>query len=106
MQPSDEDAQCNVLPDDEIERKRSAAAQKTPRKEDSKPAAQSEAEESPLSVDQPINRLRKRHHESEAMEQLFADLARDNQKQFKEQEEKHTMEIAALKRANLDTKIF
>jgi hypothetical protein len=37
------------------------------------------------------------------MKKLFADLARDNQKLFKEQEEKHTMEIAALKRANLDT---
>jgi hypothetical protein len=43
MQPSDEDAQGNVLPDNEIERKRAAAAQKTPSKEDSKPAAQSEA---------------------------------------------------------------
>jgi hypothetical protein len=32
MQPSDEDAQGNVLPDDEIERKRAAAAQKTPTK--------------------------------------------------------------------------
>jgi hypothetical protein len=40
MQPSDEDAQGNVLPDEEIERKRMAAAQKTPSKEDSKPAAQ------------------------------------------------------------------
>jgi hypothetical protein len=37
------------------------------------------------------------------MKQPLADLARDNQKQFREQEEKHTMEIAALKRANLDT---
>jgi hypothetical protein len=37
------------------------------------------------------------------MKQLFAKLARENQKQFKEQEEKHTMEIAALKRVNLDT---
>jgi hypothetical protein len=64
MQPSDEDAQGNVLPDDEIERKRVAAAQKTPSKEDSKQAAQSEADESPLSVKQPINRIRKRHHES------------------------------------------
>jgi hypothetical protein len=36
------------------------------------------------------------------MKQLFANLARDNQKQFKEQEEKHTMEIVALKRATLD----
>jgi hypothetical protein len=103
MQPSDEDAQGNVLPDEEIKRKRVAAAQKTPSKEDSKPAAQSEAEESPLSVEQPRNRLRKRHHDSETMKQLFANLDRDNQKQFKEQEEKHTMESTALKRANLDT---
>jgi hypothetical protein len=103
MQPLDEDAQGNVLPDDKLERKRAAAAQKIPSKEDSKPAAQSEAEESPLSVEQPRHRLRKRKHESEDMKQLFADLARDNQKQFKEQEEKHTMEIPALKRANLDT---
>jgi hypothetical protein len=84
-------------------KKRMAAVQRTPSKEDSKPAAQSEAEESPLSVEQPINRLRKRYHESETMKKLFADLSRDNQKQFKEQEEKHNMEIAALKRANLDT---
>jgi hypothetical protein len=65
MQPSDEDAQGNVLPDDELKRKRAAAAQKTPNKEDRKPAAQSEAEESPLSVEQPRQRLRKRNHESE-----------------------------------------
>jgi hypothetical protein len=37
------------------------------------------------------------------MKLLFADLARENQKQFKEQEEKNTMEISALKRINLDT---
>jgi hypothetical protein len=79
------------------------AAQQNPSKEDIKPAAHSEAEESPLSVEQPRNRLRKRHHESETMKELFTDLARDNQKQFKEQEEKHNMEIEALKRANLDT---
>jgi hypothetical protein len=103
MQPSDKDAQGNVLPEDELERKRAAAAQKTPSKEDSKPTAQSEAKESPLYVEQPRQRLRKRNHESEEMEQLFANLARENQKQFKEQEEKHTMEIATLKRINLDT---
>jgi hypothetical protein len=98
MQPSDEDAQGNVLPDEELERKRTYAAQKTPSKEDSKPAAQSEAEESHLYVEQPRHRLGKRNHESEEMKLLFANLARENQKQFKEQEEKHTMEIAALKR--------
>jgi hypothetical protein len=37
MQPSDEDTQGNVLPDEEIERKRMAATQQTPSKEDSKP---------------------------------------------------------------------
>jgi hypothetical protein len=80
-----------------------ADVQQTPSKEDSKPAAQPEVEESPLSAEQPRNRLRKRYHESDKMKKLFADLARDNQKQFKEEEEKHSMEIAALKRANLDT---
>jgi hypothetical protein len=59
MQPSDEDDQGNVLPEEEIVRKRMAAAQQTPSKEDSKPSAQSEAEESPLSAEQPRNRLRK-----------------------------------------------
>jgi hypothetical protein len=68
-----------------------ADVQQTPSKEDSKPAAQPEVEESPLSVEQPIKRLRKRYHESERMKKLFADLSRDNQKHFKEQEEKHTM---------------
>jgi hypothetical protein len=106
MQPSDEDSQRNVLPDDEIERKRAAAAQKTPSKEDSKPSAQSEAEEIPLSAKQPRNRLCKRHYESEAMKKLIADLSRDNQKQFKEQEEKHTMEIVALKELAWTHKIF
>jgi hypothetical protein len=65
MQPLDEDAQGNVLPDDELERKRAAAEQKTPSKEDSTPAARSEAEESPLSVEQPRLRLHRRNHESE-----------------------------------------
>jgi hypothetical protein len=37
------------------------------------------------------------------MKKLFVDLVRDNQNQFEEQGEQHTMEIAALKRANLDT---
>jgi hypothetical protein len=103
MQPSDEDAQGNVLSDEELTRKRMTDVQRTPSKEDSKPVAQPEDEYSPLSPDQPRERLRKRYHESEQMKKLFADLVRDNQKQFKEQGEKHTIEIAALKRANLDT---
>jgi hypothetical protein len=104
MQPSDEDAQGHVLPDEELTRKRMADVQQTPSKEDSKPEAQSEDEDSPLYHEQPRERLRKRYHESEQLKKLFADLVRDNQKQFKEQREKHTMEIVALKRTNLDTK--
>jgi hypothetical protein len=103
MQPLDKDAQGNVLPDEGLTIKRMADVQRTPSKEYSKPAAQPEDEDSPLSPEQPRERLRKRYHEWEHMKQLFADLVKDNQKQFKEQGEKHTMEIAALKRANLDT---
>jgi hypothetical protein len=103
MQPSDKYAQGSVLPDEELTRKSMANVQQTPSKEDSKPAAQPEDEESPLSAEQPRERFPRRYHESEQMKKTFADLVRDNQKQFKEQGEKHTMEIAALKRANLDT---
>jgi hypothetical protein len=37
------------------------------------------------------------------MKNLFANLAKNTQKQLREQGEKHAMEIAAMKRANLDT---
>jgi hypothetical protein len=37
------------------------------------------------------------------MKQLFTDLAKDTHKHFKEQGEKHAMEIEAMKRENLDT---
>jgi hypothetical protein len=40
MQPLDEDAQGNVLPDEELIRKRMADVQRTLSKEDSKPAEQ------------------------------------------------------------------
>jgi hypothetical protein len=103
MQPLEEEAQGNVLPDEELTRKRMADVQRTPSKEDSKPAAQPEDEKIPLSAEQSRERLRKRYHELEQMKKLFADLVRDKQKQFKEQGDKYTMEISALKRANLDT---
>jgi hypothetical protein len=53
IQPLDKDAQGNIPPDEEIERKRMADIQQTPSKEDSKTAAQSETEESPISAEQP-----------------------------------------------------
>jgi hypothetical protein len=37
------------------------------------------------------------------MKQLFTYLSKDTQKQLKKQGEKHAMEIAAMKRENLDT---
>jgi hypothetical protein len=40
---------------------------------------------------------------AEKIKKLFASLAKNTQKQLKEQGEKHAMEIAAMKRANLDT---
>jgi hypothetical protein len=42
VQPSDEDAQGNVLTDKELARKRMTDVHRTPSKEDSKPAAQPE----------------------------------------------------------------
>jgi hypothetical protein len=57
MQPSDKDAQGNVLPDKELTRKMMADVQRTPSKEDSKPAAQPENEDSPLSAEEPKERL-------------------------------------------------
>jgi hypothetical protein len=37
------------------------------------------------------------------MKKLFATLAKNTQKQLREQGEKHAIEIAAMKRSNLDT---
>jgi hypothetical protein len=59
MQSSDEDAQGNALPDKELTRKRKADVQRTPKKEDSKPAAHQEDEERPISAEQLRERLRK-----------------------------------------------
>jgi hypothetical protein len=63
VQPSDEDAQGNVLTDEELTR-RMADVQRTPSKEDNKPSAQPEDEDIPPSPEQPRERLRKRYHES------------------------------------------
>jgi hypothetical protein len=57
VQPSDEDAQGNFLTDEELARKRMADVQRTPSKEDSKPAAQPEDEDSSPSPEQHRERL-------------------------------------------------
>jgi hypothetical protein len=101
VKPSDEDAQGNVLTDEELARKRMTDVHQTPSKEDSKPAAQPENEDSSPSPEQHRERLSKRDHESENIKKLFANLVKNTQKQLKEQGEKYAMEIVAMKRANL-----
>jgi hypothetical protein len=103
IQPPEEDAQGNVLTEEELTSIRMSDAHRTPSKEDSKPAAQPENEDSSPSPEQHRERLNKRDHESENIKKLLASLAKNTQKQLKEQGEKHAMEIAAMKRANLDT---
>jgi hypothetical protein len=102
IQPSDEDAQGNVLTEEELTNIRMSDAHRTPSKEDSKPSAQPENEDSSPSPEQHREILDKRDHESENIKKLFSSLAKSTQKQLKEQGEKHAMEIAAMKRANMD----
>jgi hypothetical protein len=103
VQPSYEDAQGNVLTDKGLARKRMTDVHQTPSKEDIKPAAQPENEDSSPPPEQHRERLSKRYHESENIKKLFANLAENTQKQLKERGEKHAMEIAAMKIENLDT---
>jgi hypothetical protein len=100
---TDEDAQGNVLTDEELARKRMSDVHRTASKEDSKPAAQPENEYRSQSPEQHRERINKQDHESENIKKLFVNLTENTQKQLKEQGEKHAMEIAAKKRANLDT---
>jgi hypothetical protein len=103
IQPSDEDAQGNVLTEEELTSNRMSVVHRTLSKEDSKPAAKPKNEDSSPLPEQHRERLNKRDHESENIKKLFSNLAKNTQKQLKEQGEKHAMEIAAMKRANLDT---
>jgi hypothetical protein len=103
IQPSDEDAQGNVLTEEDLTSKRMSDIHRTPSTEDSKPAAKPENEDSSPSPEQHPERLNKLDHELENIKKLFANLAKNTQKQLKEQGEKHAMEIAAMKRANMDT---
>jgi hypothetical protein len=103
IQPSDEDAQGNVLTEEELASIRMSDSQQTPNKEDGKPAAQPENEDSSPSSEPIGRRLDKQEHEANNMKNLFANLPKNTQKQLREQGEKHAMEIAAMKQANLDT---
>jgi hypothetical protein len=103
IQPSDEDAQGNVLTEEELASIRMSDTHQTPNKEDGKPAAQPKNEDSSPLPDPNRKRLDKREHEADKIKKLFASLDKSTQKQLKEQGERHAMEIAAMKRANLDT---
>jgi hypothetical protein len=59
VQPSDEDAQGNVLTDEELTRKSMSDVHRNPSKEDSKPEAQPENEDSYPSPEQHRERLNK-----------------------------------------------
>jgi hypothetical protein len=103
MQPSDEDHQGNVLAEEEQAIIKMNDSHRTPNKEDTKPAAQPENEDSSPSAEPDRRRLNKQEHEPDNMKKLFTTLAENTQKQLREQGEKHAMEIAAMKRSNLET---
>jgi hypothetical protein len=78
-------------------------SQRTLNKQDVKPAAEAEDQETPPSPKPNRRRPRKQDHETETMKKPLASFTGNTQKQLSEQEEKHAMEIAAMKRANMDT---
>jgi hypothetical protein len=90
IQPSDEDAQGNVLMEEELASMRMSDTHRNPNKEYGKPEAQPESEDSCPSPEPNRRRLDRREHEADDMKKLFANLAKNTQKQLKEQ-------------ANLDT---
>jgi hypothetical protein len=87
IQPSDEDSQGNFLTEEELTSKRMGDVHRTPSTEDSKPAAKPENEDSSPSPEQHPERLNKRDHELESINKLFANWAKNTQKQLKEQGE-------------------
>jgi hypothetical protein len=103
MQPSDEDPQGNVLAEEEQALIKMNDSHRIPNKEDKKPAAQPENEDSSPSPELDRKILSKQEHEADHMKKPLATLAKNTQKQLREQGEKHAIEIVAMKRANLDT---
>jgi hypothetical protein len=103
QQPSDEYAQGNVLTAEEQTFIMINDSHRAPNKEDAKPAARPENQESPPLPEPNRGRLCKQEHETDHMKKLFATFPENTQKQLKEREEKHAMEITAMRRANMDT---
>jgi hypothetical protein len=103
MQLPDEEPQGNVLTEEEQAIIKMNDSHRTPSKEDTQPAAQPENEDRSPSPEPDRRRLNKQEHEADNMKKLFATLAENTQKQLREKGEKQAMEIATMKRANLDT---
>jgi hypothetical protein len=103
MQPSDEDPQGNVLTEEEQTLIKMNDPRRTPNKEDKKQASQPENEDSSPSPEPDRKKLSKQEHEADNIKKLFPTLSENTPKQLREQGENHAMEIAAMKRANLDT---
>jgi hypothetical protein len=74
LQPPDEDAQGNVLKAEEQTLITMNDSHRNPNKEDTKPAAKPEDEDSPPSPEQNRRRLRKQEHESDHMKKIFATM--------------------------------
>jgi hypothetical protein len=58
---------------------------RTPSKQDSKPEAQPENEDSPPSPEPNRRKLDRQEHEADNMKKLFTTLAKNTQKQLREQ---------------------
>jgi hypothetical protein len=80
MQPSDKDAQGNVLTEEEQALIKMNDSHRTLNKEDATPACQPKNEDSSPSPEPDRRRLRKQEHESDHMKKLFATLAENTQK--------------------------
>jgi hypothetical protein len=103
QQQQDEDTHGNVLTSEELALTRMNDSHRTPNKQYVKPADKPEEQETPPSPETNRRQLRNQEHETETMKKLSASLTKNTQKQLREQEEKYAMEIAAMKRANMDT---
>jgi hypothetical protein len=86
IQPSDEDAQCNVLTEEELTSIMMSDAHRTLSKEDSKPEAQPGNEDKYPSPEQHRDRLDKGDHESENIKKLFSSLAKSTKNNSKNKE--------------------
>jgi hypothetical protein len=103
QQPSDEDAQEIVLTEEERALITMNDSHRTPNKEDTKPAAKPEDQESPPSPEPNRKRLWKQEHKTDQMKKLFSTFTENTHTQkLWEQGEKYKMEITAMKWANMD----